>query len=149
MTCGICNPQGFRDAWQDSNPIKGKSPRVWGYAVARDACAIASQTKTLLYRGAEHVLADLAVGQVRRRPGFQILTNPVYLRSGDTLLLAHKHALGTNLQRSGFIEEEMQARGVAVWEVVAQDESNGCAAGNKDLRDGSLKASLVECQPVS
>lgn len=123
MTCGICNPDGFRDAWQSSNPIRGKSPRVWGYAVSADASAIAAQTKRLHFHGADHVFADFPVGHVRSRPGFKTLTDPIYLRAGDTLLVADRHAFGSNLQRAGRIEEELQDRGVAVWEVAAQDDA--------------------------
>lgn len=120
MTCGICNPTGFRDAWQSSHHIEGKSPRVWGYAVAADASAIAAQVKALHHYGAEHVFADHPVGQVRNRPGFKTLTHPVYLREGDTLLLADQRALGTKPSAAALIEDELKARGVAVW-VVAQD----------------------------
>jgi len=85
VTCGICNPKGFREAWQASHHIESKSPRVWGYAVASSASAIAAQVRTLFFRGAEHVFADIPSGQVRNRPGFKALTDPVYLRSGDPL----------------------------------------------------------------
>ena len=122
MTCGICNPQGFREAWQASHHIQGKSPRVWGYAVAADACSIAAQVRTLLYHGAEQVLADLPIGQVRNRPGFRTLTDPVYLRSGDTLLVTDNCAFGSKPQLTTRIEEELKERGIAVWEVTAQDD---------------------------
>ena len=122
MTCGICNPKGFREAWQGSHHIESKSPRVWGYAVASSASAIAAQVRTLLYRGAEHVFADFPSGQVRNRPGFKAMTNRIYLRSGDTLLVADKHAFGTKPQSAVRIEEELQERGVAIWEVSAEED---------------------------
>ena len=117
VTCGICNPEGFRDAWASSHWIDAKSTRVWGYAVSADPMALAAQTRHLIYHGAEHVFADVPSGQVRHRPGFKMMSQPIYLREGDTLLLAYKHALGSKSKQARRIEEELEARGVAVWEL--------------------------------
>ena len=123
MTCGICNPEGFRDAWASSHWIDAKSTRVWGYAVSADPMALAAQTRHLIYHGAEHVFADVPSGQVRHRPGFKMMSLPIYLREDETLLLAHRHDLDTKIKQACRIEDELEARGVAVWQLAGNSAS--------------------------
>lgn len=121
MTCGICNPTGFQDSWASHHWIEAKSPRVWGYAVSPDPTKLAGQVRHLLYYGAGHVFADVPGGQVRHRPGFKALTNPAYLREGDTLLLAHKDAMGTKPKAADKILASLHTDGVNVQVVELED----------------------------
>lgn len=69
-------------------------------------------------------MADFPEGDVRERPGFKTLSHPIYLRKGDTLLLASEHALSDDPEQSAIIEHELEAHGVAVWDVSSTiDES--------------------------
>ncbi len=106
LTCGACHPEAFRTE---------KGARIRGYAVASDHGHLSTQIKRLHYLGAEHVFADFPVGRVKHRPNFKLLAQPsVYLRPGDTLLLADNRALGTKPARADAIIDDLTADGIEV-----------------------------------
>ena len=66
---------------------------VFGYAVAKNPVQIAAQVKRVHFMGAELVLSDKPVGQVRNRPGYRVLRK--LTRAGDRVILGNNECLGT------------------------------------------------------
>ena len=111
MTCGICNPQAFRQK---------RGMRVFGYAVFKNkgGASRARPIPKLHYMGAETVFTDHAAGHVRNRPGYQLLAK--VLRKGDMLILDSLQSLGS---KPGYQERNasrIEALGVQIM-VLTQD----------------------------
>ena len=77
MTCGVCSPAAFR-------PKKGA--KVWGYVTASEMHVATIQSRKLYFMGAEHVFSDAPDADLDERPGWQLLSEPIYLRDGDRLI---------------------------------------------------------------
>jgi len=104
MTCGVCGPKAFR--------TKGK--RIYGYLVADSMTKATVEARKLYYLGAEVVLSDKPEGRVCDREGFKTLMHPVYLRSGDLLILSDMSALGSRKERQDANAAKIETMGVEI-----------------------------------
>ena len=105
MTCGVCSPAAFRTK---------KGAKVWGYLTASEMHVATIQARKLHYMGAEHVFADAPDADLDERPGWQLLSEPIYLRDGDRLILSKKEDLSSDTETANAHIADLTARGVEV-----------------------------------
>ncbi|MEM6890894.1 MAG: hypothetical protein AAF636_22570 [Pseudomonadota bacterium] len=103
MTCGVCSPEAFR-------PQQGK--RVWGYLTADEMHVATIGSRKLHFMGCEHVFSDAPDAEPDERPGWQLLSEPIYLRDGDRLILSKKEDLSDAADAH---IADLTARGVEVF----------------------------------
>ena len=105
MTCGGFSPKAFR-------PQQGK--RVCGYLTADEMHVATIQARKLYYMGCEHVFSDAPSAELDARPGWQLLSEPIYLRDGDRLILSKKEDLSSDAETADAHIADLTARGVDV-----------------------------------
>lgn len=106
--------------------IDVETARTWGYACSPDVLDLTNQVRALYFNGAGRVLIDCTSdAEPRERPGFAFLAQSMYLRKGDTLLIASEDAFGHDFEKAIALERELEAEGIAVWRV---EVSEGGAA---------------------
>ena len=103
MTCGVCSPEAFR-------PKKGA--KVWGYVTASEMHVATIQARKLYYMGCEHVFSDAPSADLNDRPGWQLLSEPIYLRDGDRLILSKQEDLSSDADVADAHIADLTARGV-------------------------------------
>lgn len=106
MTCGACEPEGFR-------PKTGG--RVLGYLTTSKMHTATLQARKLYFMGAEAVFSDAPDAALEDRPGWKLLSHPVCLRSGDRLILSKDEDLHSNPNVAEAHLAALLARGVEVF----------------------------------
>ena len=106
MSCGVCEPEAFKDGG-----------RRFGYVAGLDPMATVRDAAQIMYYGVsdKRLYADLAIGNVRYRKG--LLRVRKIARPGDAIVIASLAALGVKPERALRVVDEIEETGVRVWVV--------------------------------